>query len=625
MEKYDVAIIGGGSAGLTALKQLSNHGKQAVLLEAGSKVGTKNVSGGILYSKKPKKGYVHNVEDVYGKVFLMEAPFERKITKYILHATSKDKIYSMDLTAAHEYESNFGYSVLMNKLNAWFADQAEESAQKFGGGIIPGVHVSSMEWNRQTDSTIIRTNELEEFEVKAIIAADGINSEIAQITGARPKFTPDQSYQGVKVVVKLPEEIINERFKVSSEEGVAHLFAGDVTLNHIGGGFLYTNRDTLSVGAVYHYDSLLENPVEPASLVNAMLKNPMISEFIKDEIPSRGKIDKSLPPEEQIRTRFAITKLIKSWYELREAYLSESGKENLLKSGKYKSVKEIQESLSSIRDQLTDKYGVSFVTDYVEAEYAVKLIPDGKRCRMTKPYLKNILFVGDAAGRGIFIGPRIEGLNVGIDDAVRAADAVVRALDRNNLSPTYLGEYYTSSVEESPYTLDMKQIDKDYLKIFLDTAKDIPNDIVSARYGVIMKLMSSGTFRSVAVKFANILGYERLLPMVESEETYVKVPIEIAERLGSKITKTYEPTIPSIADRVARLKFNDDSNPHIKVLNPTSEFMKKLVTLCPTECYSLENEKVMLQHEGCIECGTCSLETDWTHPRGEKGVVYQYG
>ena len=46
MEKYDVAIIGGGSAGLAALKQLSHLGKQAILLEAGSAIGTKNISGG---------------------------------------------------------------------------------------------------------------------------------------------------------------------------------------------------------------------------------------------------------------------------------------------------------------------------------------------------------------------------------------------------------------------------------------------------------------------------------------------------------------------------------------------------------------------------------------------------
>jgi len=74
MESYDVAIIGGGSAGLAALKQLSNLGKQAILLEAGKQIGTKNISGGILYSKKPKNGRAYNVEDVYGPEFLKDAP-----------------------------------------------------------------------------------------------------------------------------------------------------------------------------------------------------------------------------------------------------------------------------------------------------------------------------------------------------------------------------------------------------------------------------------------------------------------------------------------------------------------------------------------------------------------------
>ena len=76
MEKYDVAIIGGGSSGMAALKQLSKLGKQAILLEAGGKIGSKNISGGILYSKKPKKGKVTNVEDLYDN-FLEDAPFER--------------------------------------------------------------------------------------------------------------------------------------------------------------------------------------------------------------------------------------------------------------------------------------------------------------------------------------------------------------------------------------------------------------------------------------------------------------------------------------------------------------------------------------------------------------------
>lgn len=624
MEKYDVAIVGGGSTGLAALKRLSNLGKQAILLEAGSKIGTKNISGGILYSKNPKKGKVNNVEDIYEN-FVSEAPFERKITKYQLHSASKDKVFTMDLTEAHEYQANFGYSVLLNKLNSWFAKSALESAEKCGGGIVPGVHVSSLSWDEKNGSTIIQTDELDEFEVKAVIAADGANSELAEITGARQKFSPNQLYQGVKVVIKLPEEVINERFGISSDEGVAHLFAGDVTLNHIGGGFLYTNKNTISLGAVYHFNTLLEKPNQPHENIDALLKNSFINDMIKDAVPIKPEIDKSLPQEEQLRIKFGVAKLIKNWYELRDAYLSKSGKDSLIKSGKYETVDQIKKKLDLITEQMKQKYGVTFGTDYVEVEYGTKLVPDGKRCRMKKPFIKNVLFTGDAAGRGIFIGPRIEGLNVGIDDAIRAADAVARAIDKNNFSGDYLGEYYTQSVEESPYTTDMKQIDKDYLKIFLDAAKDVPSDIISAKYGTIMKLMSSGTLRGFAVKFANILGYERLLPLVESEETYVKVPMELADRLGKVFESTYSPTIPSLADRVANLSYNDDEVSHIKVLNPTSKFMKSMITLCPTKCYSEENGKVLIQHEGCIECGTCSQETEWKHPRGEKGIEYRYG
>ncbi|MGI0056095.1 MAG: hypothetical protein ACREAK_01840, partial [Nitrosarchaeum sp.] len=530
-----------------------------------------------------------------------------------------------DLTAAHDYQANFGCSVLLNKLNSWFAKQAVESSQKLGGGIIPGVHVRSITWNEQKQTSNIQTDELEEFEVKAIIAADGVNSEVAEMVGARPKFTPTQLYQGVKVIIKLPEDEINKRFGIGIDEGAAHLYAGDVTLNHIGGGFLYTNRETLSVGAVYHFDSQLSNPTEPYTLIDALLKNPMISEFIKDQVPVKKEIDKGLPQEEQLRIRFAVAKLIKNWNEIRGAYLSSGGRERLINSGKYKTVEDIQTALSSTQNQMSEKYGIVFGTDYVELEYGAKLVPDGKRCRMKKPFFKNILFVGDAAGRGIFVGPRIEGLNVGIDDGVRAANAVARALDKNDFSEKYLGEYYSQSIDESPYTIDMNQIDKDYLKIFLDAAKDVPRDIIGSRYGPILKMMSSGTLRGIAVKFANILGYERLLPMIESEDTYVKVPIQLAERLGESISSSYSPNIPSIADRIAKLNYNDDHKSHIKVLKSDSQFMKKMVILCPAKCYSEEGGKVVIQHEGCIDCGTCSQETEWRHPSGEKGIHYQYG
>ena len=103
---------------------------------------------------------------------------------------------SIDLTDSHDYQSNFGCSVLLNKLNTWFAKQSLETAEKNGGGIISGVSVRNIKWDEENGKTIIETDELDDFEAKAIIAADGVNSEIAEITGIGKNFYHQNCIRG---------------------------------------------------------------------------------------------------------------------------------------------------------------------------------------------------------------------------------------------------------------------------------------------------------------------------------------------------------------------------------------------------------------------------------------------
>ncbi|MEM0364403.1 MAG: hypothetical protein QXS25_02395, partial [Candidatus Nitrosocaldus sp.] len=355
MDRFDAVIVGGGSAGLAALMELSKLGVQAVLLESGKPVGSKNISGGILYSKNYPYGKVYNVEDIYPN-FQDEAPVERRITRYYLNALSGNKVYTIDLTEAHNYRTNFAYSVLMARLNRWFAERAEEEAAKMGGGIVDGVHVRDIIWMDDSSSSssgnssnsIIITDELEEFGARAIIAADGVNSEVALISNARGKFKPESLYQGVKCVVRLPEDIIDERFDVSNDEGVAHLFAGDISRGHNGGGFLYTNRDTLSVGLVYHLDSLLKSPIEPYNLLNEFLTIPVITNYIVDEVPVPKEVDRTLPREEQLRIRFGLSRLLKQYEELRYTYYSKHERLNVIRQGLYSSEEEIKARLDDV-------------------------------------------------------------------------------------------------------------------------------------------------------------------------------------------------------------------------------------------------------------------------------------
>jgi Dehydrogenases (flavoproteins) len=634
MERFDAVIVGGGSAGLAALHELSKLGVQAVLLESGRPIGSKNITGGILYSKNYPDAKVYNVEDIYEN-FLTDAPVERRIVKYYLNAVSEHKCYTIDLTEAHNYRTNFAYSVLMAKLNKWFAKMADEQASRMGGGIVDGVHVRDIIWHEDSNgntTSIIVTDELEEFEAKAIIAADGVNSEVALIAGARGKFEPEALYQGVKCIVRLPEDIIDERFNLSNGEGVAHLFAGDISRGHNGGGFLYTNKDTLSVGLVYHLDSLIKSPVEPYELLNEFLTRPVITNYIYDEVPMPKEIDRSLPKEEQLRIRSGLSRLLKQYEELRYTYYSKSAREAALKQGLYSSEEELRSRLIEVRSKLEKEYGVSFVNNYVELEYSCKIVPDGKRAMMSKPYKRNVLFIGDAAGKGIFIGTRIEGINIGIDDAARAARAVARAKERGNFSEEYMGKYYAELINESPYTNDIKNIDFEYMKIFVRACKDIPTDPFPLFLKLAFMLIQKTAIQELATAIARMLDQRTLFRIIESNEAYVKIPMEIAEKIGREV-KAYASIKPlSIDERIARLKINEDSKPHIKIIDGNSKFIKAMVHLCPTKCYIMEivdkvnlRSSVILQHEGCIECGTCSKETEWRHTRGEKGVAYEYG
>jgi len=620
MEKYEVTIVGGGSAGCAALMELSKLGIQAILLDSANPLGSKSVSGGILYSKEYPNSIVYNVDNVYEN--FNEAPVERLITGYYLNAVSKNKVYTIDLTEAHRYRTKFAYSVLLAKLNNWFGKMAEEEAFKQGGGIIPGIHVNDIIY--KDEKCIIVTDELEEFETNAIIAADGVNSEIALLINARKKFEPEALYEGVKCIVRLPEDIIDERFDLKDNEGIAHLFAGDISKGHNGGGFIYTNKDTLSVGVVYHLDSLVKRAIEPYTLLDNFLKIPLVSNLIADEVPVPKQLN--LSKEEELRTRFTLASLLKEWEELRYTYYSKSARKFALERKLYASEEELFNKLKEVRNKLEEL--VEFVTNYVELEYSAKIVPDGKRAMMEKPYKNNVLFIGDAAGKGIFVGSRIEGINIGIDDAARAARAIAKAREKNNYNEEYLGAYYNKLILESPYTHDVKNIDFEYMRIFVKSCSNIPLDQFNLFLRLAFYLLSRASLQGLAEKIGKMLDQKTLLRIIESNDAYVKIPIAIAEKIGRVVTPNYNIKLPSIEERIARLDINEDQDPHIKIIEQ-SPFIKSMVSLCPTKCYILESinskEHVILQHEGCIECGTCMRWTEWRHTKGEYGVKYKYG
>jgi electron transfer flavoprotein-quinone oxidoreductase len=83
---------------------------------------------------------------------------------------------------------------------------------------------------------------------------------------------------GLKEVISLEPGVINSRFGVNESDGAARLFIGEVTSGKFGGGFLYTNRDSISLGLVIGIRDAVEyKDIDVPDLLDKFKNRPEIS------------------------------------------------------------------------------------------------------------------------------------------------------------------------------------------------------------------------------------------------------------------------------------------------------------------------------------------------------------
>ena len=266
-ERFDVIVVGAGLAGNVAAYQMAKAGLEVLVIERGEVIGSKNVTGGRLYS--------HSLEKIFPN-FAEEAPVERKITKERVSFVTESGATTIEYAADKLGEQGKAtYSILRAKFDPWLAGKAEEE----GAMYVTGIRVDEV---LVQDGKVcgVRAGE-EEMYADVVLLADGVNSLLAQQLGMKKELDPSQVAVGVKEVIRLGEQTINDRVGVAPGEGVAWLFAGDTTGGNIGGGFLYTDKDCVSLGIVTTAGDIGHSDVAPRDMVERLKAHPVVKPLIE--------------------------------------------------------------------------------------------------------------------------------------------------------------------------------------------------------------------------------------------------------------------------------------------------------------------------------------------------------
>lgn len=266
-EKFTAIIVGAGPAGSTAAYVLAKAGHEVLLIEKGAQPGSKNMFGGRMYC--------HALNRIIPN-FWDEAPVERPVAREVITLLDGEKSVSVNCQDLNWTRPPYhSFTLLRAEFDAWLAAKAEEA----GAMVACNIRVDDLLIENGSVAGI-RAGE-DEMRADVVIAADGANSVMAQKAGLAQMFTPHQVATGAKEIIELPAETISQRFQLDGNNGAAQLFVGACTKGMQGGGFLYTNKKSISLGLVVNAAELQRNPYRVPDLVEDFKTHPHIAPLIE--------------------------------------------------------------------------------------------------------------------------------------------------------------------------------------------------------------------------------------------------------------------------------------------------------------------------------------------------------
>lgn len=262
--KVDVIVVGAGPAGVSAAITVARGGKKVVLVERGNASGAKNMYGGIVYA--------HAAEEIFPNY--KEAPIERFINNHSYIVMSEYD--STTISYKNSLEEDRAFIALRPKWDKWCVEQAKKEGVYFA----PDTTVRSL--IMESGTVIGIETDLEKFYADIVILADGVNSLLAQEIGLKEPIKPKQVALGVKEVIKLPENVIEQRFGLIDGNGIEYKIVGGPLAGVLAIGFMFTNRESVAIGLGASLEDLKSKKIAPYDLLEDLKHHPAIAPYIKD-------------------------------------------------------------------------------------------------------------------------------------------------------------------------------------------------------------------------------------------------------------------------------------------------------------------------------------------------------
>ncbi|HEV8354057.1 MAG TPA: FAD-dependent oxidoreductase [bacterium] len=267
-EKFDAIVVGAGPAGSAAAYTMAKAGLTVVLLERGEYPGAKNVMGGVMYGTM--------LADIIPD-FTRDAPIERVIVEERLWIATDDSAVSIGQKTAHGSVVPNAFTVLRAHFDRWFAAKAEEA----GALLVPATVVEDVIFDGDRIVGVRTGREEGDLYADVVVICDGVHSFLAKKARLQTRdIAPHEVALAFKEIITLPAQTIEERFNVGPGEGVTIEIYGSVTQGMGGYAFIYTNRESLSVGAGALISHLMRTKITPNDVLEQLKSHPLVKPLI---------------------------------------------------------------------------------------------------------------------------------------------------------------------------------------------------------------------------------------------------------------------------------------------------------------------------------------------------------